>query len=112
MGSKATDRDIAATDSGFKQLEGRLDKFKLTHQRADSGEWSSTPQARRRHLINILQQVVDDLEQEALSNKPVGGAESSDGTPSRNGHNGQRKPAPSQNGRAARKPGDKRSQAA
>jgi hypothetical protein len=37
-------------------------KFKLAHQRANSDKWSASPQAQRRNLIKILQQVLRDLE--------------------------------------------------
>ena len=45
-------------------------KFKLAHKRADSGKWSASDAAQRRHLIKILQEVVSDLEQAAAAEEP------------------------------------------
>src|SRR5438105_12285412 len=42
-------------------------KFKLAHRRADKDTWSESTQAQRRHLIRILQQVIQDLERDALA---------------------------------------------
>jgi hypothetical protein len=42
-------------------------KFKLAHKRADSGKWSASEAAQRRHLIKILQEVIADLEQAAVA---------------------------------------------
>jgi len=48
-------------------------KFKLAHKRAGKDTWSESTQAQRRHLIRILQQVIQDLERDALveAEKPV-----------------------------------------
>src|SRR5437763_17175556 len=40
-------------------------KFKLAHKRADRDTWSASTQAQRRHLVKILQHVIEDLEREA-----------------------------------------------
>lgn len=56
-------------------------KFKLAHKRADKGAWSASPQAQRRHLIKILQQVIQDLEHEAAADAKS----SADGKPSMSG---------------------------
>ena len=42
-------------------------KFKLAHKRAGKDTWSESTQAQRRHLIRILQQVIQDLERDALA---------------------------------------------
>jgi len=39
-------------------------KFKLAHQRADSGKWSASPRAQRRRMIKILQELIAELEKE------------------------------------------------
>lgn len=39
-------------------------KFKLAHKRADKATWSASPRAQRKHLIKILQQMIDDLERQ------------------------------------------------
>jgi hypothetical protein len=48
-------------------------KFKLAHKRADKQTWSASPAAQRRHLIEILQRVVKDLQHgaEADGKAPV-----------------------------------------
>jgi hypothetical protein len=37
-------------------------KVKLAHRRSESDKWSASPQAQRRHLIQVLQEVIHDLE--------------------------------------------------
>jgi hypothetical protein len=44
-------------------------KFKLAHLRAGKGTWSASTSAQRRHLIKILQQVLNDLQREATTGK-------------------------------------------
>ena len=39
-------------------------KFKLAHLRADKGTWSASTQAQRKHMVKILQGVIEDLEKE------------------------------------------------
>lgn len=39
-------------------------KFKLAHKRADNDKWSATPRAQRKHLIKILRQMIEELEQQ------------------------------------------------
>lgn len=60
-------------------------KFKLAHKRADKDTWSASPQAQRRHLIKILKQVIEDLEQGAAvdSQPSIDGKPSADGKPDR-----------------------------
>jgi len=36
-------------------------KYKLAHKRAGKDTWSASDQAQRRHLIKILQEMIDDL---------------------------------------------------
>jgi hypothetical protein len=38
------------------------DKFKLAHKRADTGKWSASPRAQRKHLIKILNDMIRELE--------------------------------------------------
>jgi len=42
-------------------------KFKLAHRRADKGTWSASTQAQRKHMVKILQAVIEDLEKEIES---------------------------------------------
>lgn len=37
-------------------------KYKLAHKRADTGKWSASPRAQRKHLIKILNDMIQDLE--------------------------------------------------
>jgi hypothetical protein len=39
-------------------------KYKLAHKRAGKDTWSASEQAQRRHLIKILQEMIDDLSAE------------------------------------------------
>lgn len=39
-------------------------KFKLAHKRADTGKWSASDRAQRKHLIKILQEMIQTLEKE------------------------------------------------
>jgi len=39
-------------------------KYKLAHKRAGGETWSASERARRRHLIKILQETIDDLSRE------------------------------------------------
>src|SRR5437879_2432083 len=41
-------------------------KFKLAHKRADNEKWSASPRAQRNRLIKILQEMIKDLEQQAM----------------------------------------------
>ena len=41
-------------------------KFKLAHQRADTGRWSASDNAQRRNLIKFLKEVITDLEKEPI----------------------------------------------
>lgn len=59
-------------------------KFKLAHRRADKGTWSASPEAQKRHLIQILKQVIEDLEQSGAETRPSeDGHPSADGKPAR-----------------------------
>jgi hypothetical protein len=40
-------------------------KYKLAHKRAGKETWSASEQAQRRHLVKILQEMIDDLSAEA-----------------------------------------------
>jgi hypothetical protein len=48
-------------------------KFKLAHKRADQDKWSASSRAQRKRLIKILQEMIDELEQQATAdaNKPL-----------------------------------------
>src|SRR5688572_16936400 len=46
-------------------------KYKLAHKRAGSEKWSASDKAQRRHLIKILQEMIEDLSREP---EPVGPA--------------------------------------
>jgi len=39
-------------------------KFKLAHKRADHDKWNASPRAQRKHLIKILKQMIEQLEQQ------------------------------------------------
>ena len=41
-------------------------KYKLAHKRAGKDTWSASDQAQRRHLIKILQEMIDDLTADML----------------------------------------------
>src|SRR5881396_3908191 len=41
-------------------------KFKLAHKRADQDKWSASERAQRKRLIKILQEMIQDLEQQAI----------------------------------------------
>jgi hypothetical protein len=45
-------------------------KYKLAHKRADKTEWSSTARAQRRHLAQILEEMLVDLRQDDHVNSP------------------------------------------
>src|SRR6266403_2241705 len=40
-------------------------KFKIAHKRGDNDKWSASPRAQRNRLIKILQEMIEDLEQQA-----------------------------------------------
>ena len=42
-------------------------KFKLAHRRSDTGKWSASDAAQRRHLVKILRQMIEDLQSGAVS---------------------------------------------
>jgi hypothetical protein len=48
-------------------------KFKLAHKRADQEKWSASARAQRRRLIKILQELIKELEQQAMedTSKPA-----------------------------------------
>jgi hypothetical protein len=83
-------------------------KFKVAHQRADTGKWSASDRAQRRRIIKLLQEVIEDLQrqegdapsQHAETRKPKAAA-----PPSANGngrHRGRLPHAASNRGRALR----------
>jgi hypothetical protein len=39
-------------------------KFKLAHKRSDRNSWSASTKAQRKHLIKILRQMIEDLEEQ------------------------------------------------
>jgi hypothetical protein len=41
-------------------------KFKLAHKRADKDKWNTTAKTQRKHLIEFLQSMIEQLEQEAI----------------------------------------------
>src|SRR5262249_14366341 len=41
-------------------------KFKLAHKRAGQDKWSASPRAQRKRLIKILQELIQDLEKQAI----------------------------------------------
>jgi len=49
-------------------------KYKLAHKRAGKDTWSASDQAQRRHLIKILQEMIDDLTADMLVEKAPGSA--------------------------------------
>ena len=49
-------------------------KYKLAHKRAGKDTWSASDQAQRRHLIKILQEMIDDLTADMPVEKAPGSA--------------------------------------
>jgi hypothetical protein len=50
-------------------------KFKLAHKRADQDKWSASARAQRKRLIKLLQELIQELEQQAIeeTSKPAEG---------------------------------------
>jgi hypothetical protein len=46
-------------------------KFKLAHKRAASGQWSSTDEKQRKHLVQILRDLASELEKEPEKTVPI-----------------------------------------
>jgi hypothetical protein len=46
-------------------------KFKLAHRRADKGKWSSSDASQRKHLVQILRGLADELERVPEKTTPV-----------------------------------------
>ncbi|MDE3060635.1 MAG: hypothetical protein KGJ06_06450, partial [Pseudomonadota bacterium] len=46
-------------------------KYKLAHRRAATGEWNASGDARRRHLVEILQCIIGELQREPEQLVPV-----------------------------------------
>jgi len=54
--TKLNANDYSTAMTGFK--------FKLAHRRADKDKWSASPRAQRKHLIKILEQMIQELEKQ------------------------------------------------
>ncbi|MGN6569618.1 MAG: hypothetical protein ACTHJ0_16785 [Flavipsychrobacter sp.] len=46
-------------------------KFKLAHKRADKAKWSASDATQRKHLVKILKDLINELEQEPEKTVPV-----------------------------------------
>lgn len=77
-------------------------KYKLAHKRAEKGTWSASEQAQRRHLIKILQEMVDDLRKQLPEEEaPAGRVAEGEEQPTREGEAARR--AASASRRAAKR---------
>jgi hypothetical protein len=48
-------------------------KFKVAHKRADTQKWSASDNAQRKRMIGFLQEMIGQLEREAVQASPVDG---------------------------------------